>query len=97
VLSVFEGVVYHCWPVDHENPGRPVLEVDALVREGDADATSGPLLLSVADYIIMVGGLDKARPFLRDLDGHGRIVDHLGAQHIRFPMWTRVASEDDDP
>lgn len=90
VLSVFEGVVYHCWPIDPSNPGKPVLEVDALLREGDADATSGPLLLTVADYIVMVGGLDQARPGLRVLDAQGRIVEHLGAQHISFPMWTRV-------
>ncbi len=89
-LSVFEGVVYHCWPVDRSNPGRPVLEVDAVLREGDADATSGPLLLTVADYVAMVGGLDQARSHLRELQRQGRIVDHLGAQHISFPMWTRV-------
>ena len=89
-LSVFEGVVYHCVPVDATNPCRPVLEVDAVLREGDADATSGPLLLTVADYVTMVGGLETARPCLRELDAQGRIVDHLGAQHISFPMWTRV-------
>ena len=89
-LSVFEGVVYHCWPVDPTNPGRPVLEVEAVLREGDADATSGPLLLTVADYVAMVGGIDQARPHLRELDRQGRIVDHLGVQHISFPMWTRV-------
>lgn len=91
VLSVFEGVVYHCWPADQSNPCKPVLEVDALLREGDADATSGPLLLSVADYITMVGGLDAARPCLRELQAQGRIVEHLGAEHISFPMWTHVA------
>lgn len=93
VLSVFEGVVYHCWPVDLTNPGRPVLEVDALLREGDADASSGPLLLSVADYITMVGGLDQARPYLRELQAQGRIVLHLDAEHISFPMWTRVSPD----
>ena len=90
MLSVFEGVVYHCWPADLSNPAKPVLEVEALLRDGDADATSGPLLLTVADYIVMVGGLEQARPGLRELDAQGRIVDHLGAQHIRFPMWTRI-------
>jgi hypothetical protein len=90
VLSVFEGVVYHCWTADPSNPGNPMLEVDAVLREGDADATSGPLLLTVADYIVMVGGLEQARPGLRALDAQGRIVEHLGAQHISFPMWTRV-------
>lgn len=82
--------MYHCWPVDLANPGRPVLEVEAILRDGDADATSGPLLLTVADYVAMVGGIDPARPHLRELDRQGRIVDHLGAQHISFPIWTRV-------
>ncbi len=90
MLSVFEGVVYHCWVVDPDHPDRPVLELDAVVREGDADATSGPLLLGVADYITMVGSLEAARPHLRELDRQGRIVEHLGAQHISFPMWTQV-------
>ncbi len=67
-----------------------MLEVEALLRDGDADATSGPLLLTVADYVAMVGGIDQARPHLRELDRQGRIVDHLGVQHISFPMWTRV-------
>jgi len=93
VLSVFEGIVYHCWPVDLSNPGKPVLEVDAVLREGDADASSGPLLLSVADYITMVGGLEKARPHLRELGAQGRVVEHLGAQYLSFPMWTRVSSD----
>ena len=90
VLSVFEGVVYHCWPTDLSHPDRPVLEVEAVLREGDADERSGPLLLAVADYITMVGGLDAARPCLRELRAQGRIVDHLGVEHISFPMWTRV-------
>ena len=90
MLSVFEGVIYHCWALDLSQPCKPTLEVEALLRDGDADASSGPLLLSVAEYITMVGGLDLARPCLRDLDAQGRIVEHLGAQHISFPMWTRV-------
>ena len=96
-LSVFEGVVYHCWPVDRTNPCRPTLEVDAVLREGDADATAGPLLLTVADYIVMVGSLDVARPCLRELDAKGRIVTWQGAQHITFPMWTRVQDPIEEP
>ena len=92
VLSVFEGGIYHCWPSDLSNPCKPVLEVDAVLRDGDADATSGPLLLSVAEYITMLGGLGPARPCLHELDAQGRIVEHLGVQHISFPMWTRVES-----
>lgn len=87
-LSVFEGIVYHCWPIDLSNPCRPTLEVEALLREGDADA--GPLLLSVADYIAMVG-LETATPCLRELERKGRIVEHLGVKHVAFPTWTPVA------
>lgn len=90
-LSVFEGVVYHCMAVDTDNPCRPTLEVDALLRPGDADATSGPLLLGVADYIVMVGGLATAQPCLHELDAAGRIIDHLGVDHITFPTWTPVS------
>ena len=89
-LSVFEGVVYHCVCVDDSVPGRPTLEVDALLRPGDAD--QGPLLLSVADYGVMVGDLDQARRCLAELAGKGRIVDHLGVDHIAFPTWTPVSS-----
>lgn len=90
-VSVFEGVVYHCFCVDTTNPCRPTLEVDALLREGDADAAAGPLLLTVADYIVMVGGIDIARPCLNELSAKGRIVERLGVEHIAFPTWTRVA------
>jgi hypothetical protein len=84
-LSVFEGVVYHCVVVDRSNPCRPTLEVDAVLRPGDADR---PLLLSTADYVAMVGDLATARPCLRQLAANGRLVDHLGVDHIRFPFWT---------
>jgi hypothetical protein len=93
-LSVFEGVVYHCWCIDPANPCRPTLEVDALLREGDADASTGPLLLTVADYVAMVGDVDRARRCLEELRARGRIVDHLGAAHLAFPTWTRVLPDD---
>jgi hypothetical protein len=88
--SVFEGVVYHCWTIDSSNPCRPTLEVDAVLRKGDADADVGPLLLTVADYIAMVGGLDVARPCLQELRDKGRLVERQGVHHITFPTWTRV-------
>jgi hypothetical protein len=86
VSSVFEGVVYHCAAIDTANPCRPTLEVDAILREGDAD--SGPLLLPVADYIAMVG-IDAASRCLERLAQKGRIVERLDVQHISFPTWTR--------
>lgn len=88
VLSVTEGVVYHCWPTDRSNPCRPELEVDAAVLPGDVD--SGPLLLSVADYVFMAGGPDVARPCLQELARKGRLVDEMGVTHIAFPMWTPI-------
>lgn len=90
MLSVFEGVVYHCWCVDPSQPCKPTLEVDALLRPGDADATSGPLLLSVADFVTMAGGPEVASPCLAQLQERGRIVDHLDVPHITFPTWTTV-------
>jgi hypothetical protein len=96
-LSVFEGIVYHCWPVDLAQPCRPTLEVDAVLREGDADADAGPLLVAVPDYLAMVGDLGTARPCLEALAARGRIVEHLGVAHIAFPLWSRVEPEDPPP
>ena len=84
--SVFEGVVYHCDAVDRAHPCRPVLEVDAILRPGDAD--SGPLLVTVADFARMAG--DDARRCLRELRAKGRIVEHMGVLHVSFPTWTEV-------
>jgi hypothetical protein len=83
-LSVFEGVIYHSWCVDSSHPCSPVLEVDAVLRDGDADA--GPLLLPFAEYAVMVGA-DVAHRCLADLDAAGRIVDRMGVRHITFPLW----------
>ncbi len=85
-LSVFEGVVYHCWAIDRSAPCRPILEVEAVLRRGDAD--EGPLLLSVADYVTMVGDMAAARPCLEQLAARGRVVEHQGVAHLEFPFWT---------
>jgi hypothetical protein len=92
-LSVFEGVVYHCWCIDRSNPCRPTLEVEALLREGDADESAGPLLLTLEDYAAMVGDAERARRCVDELRAKGRVVERLGAPHLAFPMWTRVAAE----
>lgn len=86
-LSVFEGVVYQCVCVDPSNPCRPTLEVDALLRPGDADAESGPLLLTVSEFAAMVGDRGLARRCVDELAAQGRIVERLGVAHISFPMW----------
>jgi hypothetical protein len=86
-LSVFEGVVYHCYLVDGTNPCRPVLEVDALTREGDLD--QGPLLVTVADYLRMAGFEAGAR-CLVELQENGRVVEQQGVEHLAFPTWSTV-------
>jgi len=85
-LSVFERVVYHCVCVDDQDPGRPVLEVDALLRDGDAD---GPLLVAVADYKRMVG-LANAQRHLPALREAGRTTVHQDVEHLVFPLWHTV-------
>lgn len=89
-VSVFEGVIYNSHVMDWSHPERPTLEVDAVLRPGDADATSGPLLLPVAEFIVMVGGVDVARPILLDLAARGRVTTHQGVDHLVFPTWTTV-------
>lgn len=89
-LSVFEGIVYHCHVVDTSNPCRPVLEVEAILRAGDADAEAGPLLLPVAEYMVMIGDDEVARACLRELDGRGRIEERMGVRYLRFPTWERM-------
>lgn len=84
-LSVFEGIVYHSACVDPSNPSRPTLEVDAVLRDGDAD--TGPILLPWPDFVVMAGKevADACRP---DFEAAGRIVSHLDVPHLAFPMWT---------
>jgi hypothetical protein len=88
--AVFEGIVYNSIALDLTNPCRPTLEVDALLRPGDADAESGPLLLPVAEYIRMLG-IDAARPCLEELATKGRVVQRLDVDHLSFPTWEVVA------
>ncbi|MFM8238511.1 MAG: hypothetical protein ACKOBG_12285 [Actinomycetota bacterium] len=89
-LSVFERIVYHCACVDPRDPGRPVLEVDALLRPGDAD---GPLLVAVADLKRMVG-FGPAEAAVHDLRAAGRTEVHDGVEYVTFPMWEPVAPDD---
>lgn len=86
--SVFEGVVYHCAVVDRAHPCRPTLEVEAVLRAGDAD--EGPILLPLAEYVLMAGGREVARPCVEQLAARGRIVRHLDVEHLTFPTWTPI-------
>ena len=86
--AVFEGVVYNAHVVDATRPERPVLEVDALLRPGDAD--DGPLLLPVPTFMALVGGPVIAEPALRQLSRTGRLARRQGVAHISFPTWERI-------
>ena len=96
-LSVFEGVVYHSACIDPSAPCRPMLEVDAVLRPGDADAESGPLLLTVTEYAVMVGDEAQARRCVAELAAKGRITRRLGVDHVTFPTWTLVPADPGEP
>ena len=87
-LSVFERIVYHCVCLDPRDPGRPVLEVDALLRDGDAD---GPLLVAVADFKRMIG-VDETNMALGGLRRAGRTEVRDGVEYVTFTMWELVES-----
>ena len=93
-LSVFEGIVYHSALVDAAQPCRPRLEVDAIIRPGDADEESGPLLLSVAEYSVLVADHQTSRNCVRQLAERGRIVERMGVRYISFPTWERALPSD---
>ena len=86
-LSVFERIVYHCVLVDERDPARPVLEVDALLREGDAD---GPLLVPVADFKRMIG-IEATNAAVSELRRAGRTEVRDGVEYVTFPMWEPTA------
>lgn len=90
-LSVTDGVVYHCWCPDPSNPCRPTLEVDARTLPGDLD--QGPLLVSVADWMVLAGGRQVCGHCLAELRRKGRIVSHLGVPYLAFPTWTEVPED----
>ncbi len=90
-LSVFEGVIYHCHPVDLKHPCRPTLEVDARTQPGDLDA--GPLKMTLADYVRMVG-MDVARECVPKLREAGRITQWMGVDHLLFTTWLDKTPED---
>jgi hypothetical protein len=84
--AVFERIVYHAVCTDAADPARPVLQVDALLREGDAD---GPLLVPVASYKAMIG-FDAAAACLPAFRQAGRTEQHDGVEYLTFPLWSRT-------
>src|SRR4051794_19473338 len=92
-IAVFERVVYQCHAVTLDRPARPILEVDAILREGDAE---GELLLPVPTFMALLGGPGAAEDALQRLASAGRLVDHQDIAHIRFPIWERVNPDPDD-
>ena len=87
-LSVFERIVYHCACIDPRDPAHPVLEVDAVLRDGDAD---GPLLVAVADFKRVLV-FDAARACLAPLRRAGRTEVRDGVEYVTFAMWELVES-----
>jgi len=85
-LSVFERIVYHCACIDASDPAHPVLEVDAILRDGDAD---GPLLVAVAEFKRMIG-FDATNACLGELRRAGRTESHDGVEYVSFTMWELV-------
>jgi hypothetical protein len=86
VTAVFEQIVYHCACIDDRDPTHPRLEVDAVLRDGDAD---GPLLLPVADYKRMAG-FETVEARLPALRAAGRTEKRDGVEYLVFPVWERV-------
>jgi hypothetical protein len=87
-LSVFERVVYHCVCIDASDPAHPVLEVDAILREGDAD---GPLLVAVADFKRMIG-MEATSAVMTELRRAQRTETRDGVEYVTFRMWEPVTT-----
>ena len=85
---MFERVIYNCFVTDPSRPERPVLEMDALLRDGDAD---GPVLLPVPQFMALVGGPEVAEPILRKLSAQGRVVRYQDVAHLSFPTWRPIS------
>ncbi len=83
---MFERVVYHCHPVQLDDPLRPTLEVEAVLRPGDTD---GPLLVAVADFKRMLG-FDVVAQLLPKWRAAGRTATRDGVEYVTFPLWTEL-------
>jgi hypothetical protein len=85
-LSVFERIVYHCACIDARDPAHPILEVDAVLRDGDAD---GPLLVAVADFKRIMG-FEAAKACVAELRRAGRTESRDGVEYVTFALWEMV-------
>lgn len=88
-LAVFERIVYQCTCLDTSSPERPTLEVDALLRDGDAD---GPLLLPMADLKRMLG-FSIAEHHILSFRESGRSEFRDGVEYLLFPVWRDLSHE----
>ncbi|AKL72587.1 hypothetical protein IMCC26256_11287 [Actinobacteria bacterium IMCC26256] len=88
-LAVFERIVYQCTCPDTSSPERPTLEVDALLRDGDAD---GPLLLPMADLKRMLG-FSIAEHHILSFRESGRSEFRDGVEYLSFPVWKNLSQD----
>ena len=88
-LAVFERIVYQCTCLDTSSPERPTLEVDALLRDGDAD---GPLLLPMADIKRMLG-FSRAEHHILSFRESGRSEFRDGVEYLSFPVWKNLSQD----
>ena len=86
VTAVFEQLVYHCTCIDERDPAHPRLEVDAILRDGDAD---GPLLLPVADFKRIIG-FEATNACIGEFRRAGRTETRDGVEYLVFPVWERI-------
>lgn len=83
--AVFERIVYFCHCVDPSDPAHLALQVDALLRPGDAD---GPLLLPVPEWKRMAG-FDVVDANLPRMRAAQRTTRRDGVEYVVFPVWER--------
>ena len=60
-------------------------------QPGDLDA--GPLMITLADYVRMIG-LDAARECVPKLRDAGRITKWMGVDHLVFTTWVEAAVDE---
>ena len=85
-LSVFEGVVYHCWPIDRSDPERPTLDVAGATPHAGALISDGNSNLSVR---VNLGQGRTAIVYRAHHEGLGIDVTTTDAKLKRFLSPTR--------